>query len=88
METASREVPSASPEVAWTPATPTVGSGGSGVAACVAAFTSVTLTAEQLAHVRPNKLGRIPILMYHGFTTNPDKLDDWTVSPRRCAART
>jgi peptidoglycan/xylan/chitin deacetylase (PgdA/CDA1 family) len=70
-----REVPQ--PTVMPPAATPTPGSAGTGVPA----FTSVTLTTDQLAQIQPNELGRIPILMYHGFTTNPDNLDDWTVTP-------
>jgi peptidoglycan/xylan/chitin deacetylase (PgdA/CDA1 family) len=41
----------------------------------------IVLGADDLARVKPDELGRIPILMYHAFTTNPDNLDDWTVTP-------
>ncbi len=41
----------------------------------------VTLGAAGLALHRPNELGRIPILMYHAFTTDESRLDTWTVTP-------
>jgi peptidoglycan/xylan/chitin deacetylase (PgdA/CDA1 family) len=41
----------------------------------------VNLGPDDLARVKPNELGRIPILMYHAFTTNEDYLDEWTVTP-------
>jgi len=28
----------------------------------------------------PNELGRIPVIMYHAFTTNPKYLDEWTLT--------
>jgi len=34
-----------------------------------------------LAKYKPNELGHIPVLMYHGFTTNPDYLDEWSRTP-------
>jgi len=30
--------------------------------------------------VRPNELGGIPVIMYHAFTTNPDYVDEWTLT--------
>jgi peptidoglycan/xylan/chitin deacetylase (PgdA/CDA1 family) len=42
---------------------------------------AVSLTPDQLLQYQPNELGRIPILMYHAFTTDPASLDDWTVTP-------
>jgi len=42
---------------------------------------NTTLSQAELDRYQPNELGRIPILMYHAFTTNPDKLDDWTITP-------
>ncbi len=38
------------------------------------------LGLEDLARMQPNELGHIPILMYHGFTTNEAYLDEWTVT--------
>jgi len=34
--------------------------------------------AELLREYQPNALGRIPVLMYHAFTSDPDLLDEWT----------
>lgn len=36
------------------------------------------LSAKQLRQYQPNELGRIPVLMYHAFTTDPAYLDEWT----------
>jgi hypothetical protein len=36
------------------------------------------LSAKQLRQYQPNELGRVPVLMYHAFTTDPDYLDEWT----------
>lgn len=58
------------------PATPGANSGVGG-----AVEVPVTLGADGLAMYQPNELGRIPILMYHAFTTNEAYLDDWTVTP-------
>jgi peptidoglycan/xylan/chitin deacetylase (PgdA/CDA1 family) len=40
----------------------------------------VVLGADDLARIRPNELGRIPVLMYHGFTHNEAYLDEWTLT--------
>ena len=61
-----------------TPAAP-VATAPSGVGGAVE--VPVTLGADDLARFKPNELGRIPILMYHAFTTNEAYLDDWTVTP-------
>lgn len=36
------------------------------------------LTPEQRVEWQPNELGKIPILEYHSFTTDPDKEDQYT----------
>ena len=41
------------------------------------------LSAAELATIQPNELGHVPVLMYHAFTTNPDYLDEWTITPER-----
>jgi peptidoglycan/xylan/chitin deacetylase (PgdA/CDA1 family) len=41
----------------------------------------ILLSDEDRDRVRPNELGRIPVLMYHAFTENEDRLDEWTVTP-------
>jgi peptidoglycan/xylan/chitin deacetylase (PgdA/CDA1 family) len=41
----------------------------------------INLGPDELAKFQPNELGRIPILMYHAFTTNEAYLDEWTVTP-------
>lgn len=43
----------------------------------------VLLSDEERNRVRPNELGRIPVLMYHAFTQNEDHLDEWTVTPQQ-----
>src|SRR6187549_1871505 len=42
--------------------------------------TPTTLDDAGIAHYRPNELGRIPILMFHGFTHDPEYTDNWTVT--------
>jgi peptidoglycan/xylan/chitin deacetylase (PgdA/CDA1 family) len=46
------------------------------------AFTPVTLSPADIAHYQPNEMGRIPILMYHAFTTDTSQLNDWTRTPQ------
>ncbi|CAA9366769.1 MAG: hypothetical protein AVDCRST_MAG93-8037, partial [uncultured Chloroflexia bacterium] len=41
------------------------------------------LSAAELATIKPNELGHVPVLMYHAFTTNPEYLDEWTITPER-----
>ena len=40
----------------------------------------VRLSTDEIQQIKPNELGRIPILMYHAFTTDPKFLDEWTVT--------
>jgi len=42
--------------------------------------TPTILTDAEIAQYRPNELGRIPILMYHGFTSDPQHTNTWTVT--------
>jgi hypothetical protein len=41
----------------------------------------VALSEEDRQRLQVNELGRIPILMYHAFTEDESKLDEWTVTP-------
>ncbi len=59
-----------------TPSSSNDGAGGLG-----AVDLPVHLGPDELAQFQPDELGRIPILMYHAFTTNEAYLDQWTVTP-------
>jgi peptidoglycan/xylan/chitin deacetylase (PgdA/CDA1 family) len=41
---------------------------------------TVPLSASQRLVYKPDELGQIPILMYHGFTHDEQYVDDWTVT--------
>lgn len=41
----------------------------------------VTLSDAERRRIQPNELGAIPVVMYHGFTTKEEYLDDWTLTP-------
>jgi peptidoglycan/xylan/chitin deacetylase (PgdA/CDA1 family) len=41
---------------------------------------AVRLSLDDQLRLKPNELGYIPILMYHGFTKDPAKRDNWTVT--------
>lgn len=40
----------------------------------------VRLGPDDLARVQPNELGHVPILMYHGFTTDDENTNEWIVT--------
>ncbi len=71
-----REVPTPSPIPTEEPSAPTA----EAATVPVPTPTPVTLTDDQIAHYRPNELGRIPILMFHGFTHDAQYTDNWTVT--------
>jgi len=74
-------------QVAWS-AVPTAVDPGAVTASSTPAQTGVgaameppvILGPDDLTRIKPNELGRIPVLMYHAFTTNEDLLDEWTVT--------
>ena len=77
-------------EIAWVqdeeiaptqPAVPTAPSQDDSTGLGAAVEFPIILGPDDLARFKPDELGRIPILLYHAFTTNPDNLDDWTVTP-------
>ena len=68
--------PTAASTAASTPLSGTPAGGGA------AAFVPVSLSPAEIAQYQPNEMGRIPILMYHAFTTDASKLDDWTRTPQ------
>lgn len=60
--------PTATPEPSATPE----------LAATATMVTGARLTADQLAEFRPNELGKIPVLEYHSFTTDPGQAGQFT----------
>jgi peptidoglycan/xylan/chitin deacetylase (PgdA/CDA1 family) len=68
----SEEAPHVATEPKVTPTPPAVGA---------SVDIPVILGEDDLVRIRPNELGRIPILMYHAFTTNEAYLDEWTITP-------
>jgi len=72
-----REVPT--PTTAPTVA-PDPTAGPEATAAAGATTVAVPLGADDLLRIQPNELGRIPVLMYHAFTSDPAKVDEWTVT--------
>jgi peptidoglycan/xylan/chitin deacetylase (PgdA/CDA1 family) len=67
---APASVATPAPQLTAPPETPTV--------AATPGASTTDLAA--LGDVRPNELGGVPIIMYHAFTTNPDYLDEWTLT--------
>jgi peptidoglycan/xylan/chitin deacetylase (PgdA/CDA1 family) len=65
----------------WTPTPQTSEAVGTPQGQGGATEFPVLLSDEDRARLRPNELGRIPVLMYHAFTENEDRLDEWTVTP-------
>ena len=74
------ELPAPSPPVHPVAASPTVIRQG-GEPPHAQAPVAPMLTSAELALLKPNELGHIPVLMYHAFTTNPEDLDEWTTTP-------
>ncbi|MDP9367343.1 MAG: hypothetical protein M3Q03_03540, partial [Chloroflexota bacterium] len=73
--------PAATPAPAATPmGTPTipVGVGGGSLPGDGAPSSAALLSAVMLAVHRPNELGRVPVLEWHVFTTDPEAEDEYT----------
>ena len=69
--------PTAVPDLSGTPSSGTPSAMGGPTA-----FVPVTPSPAEIAQYRPNEMGRIPILMYHAFTTDTSELNDWTRTPQ------